>query len=81
MMKFEKLMEEYFKIKDDLLEWTECHHDSMLYDIDGYYETMDEAIQDGDEEYIEKITDQLEVQVKAFRKILKGLSMVNYYYA
>tara|TARA_R110001632_G_scaffold1166_9_gene4667 strand:+ start:327 stop:641 length:315 start_codon:yes stop_codon:yes gene_type:complete len=81
MERFNELIGEYFKIKDDLLEYTEDHHDSMLFDIDGYHETMGEAIDDDDQEYMIQITDELETQVKAFRLILKGLVMVNYHYA
>ena len=37
----EKLLEEYFDLKDMLLDYTDEFHDAMFYDIQGYYEEID----------------------------------------
>jgi len=68
ILKANKLLDRYFEVKDDLLEFTEEFHDSMLYDIEGY---SCEGLGAYDIE-------DLETQVKAFEMILKGYKNINY---
>jgi len=66
------LLKEYCQIKDDLLDYTEVLHDSMHWDIEGYWESIME------ENYDDMET--LEVQVTAFKMILEGFQKINYVY-
>ena len=74
--KFEKLIREYIKLKDKLLDnkhlkgWV---YDAMLYDIEGFEMEFYDL-----EEHQQKYLNILEDQVKAFRLISKGLSKVSY---
>ena len=65
--KFYKLLGEYEDLKDSLMEYTNLH-DGMYYDIRGYYE----------EGYEESLLEDLNNQVKACRKLLKGHKELNY---
>jgi hypothetical protein len=64
-----KLLEKYSQLKDELLEFTEEYHDSMYFDIDGYY----------DDSFVDMVV--LENQVKAFQMLLDALKQINYTYA
>ena len=69
LKKYSKLLIEYSIIKDELLEYTDEFHDSMLYDIQGF---------NGAEQLQIDFLPELEAQVKAFRLILKGYKAINY---
>ena len=71
-MKAEKLLEEYFELKDKLEYHTSMFHDAIYYDIEGYWEDIEE-LNDKDIETLTK-------QVKCFRMILKGVEGLNYVY-
>ena len=68
IQKANKLLDRYFEVKDDLLEFTGEFHDSMLYDIEGY----------SCEGCAAHFNQDLETQVKAFEMILKGYKNINY---
>ena len=80
-LKFDKLTVEYFELKDEILDYTDEYHDSMLYDIDGYNESWADAVGDKDNDYMLEIISDLENQVRAFRLMLKGLKMIKYIYS
>jgi hypothetical protein len=67
--KFEMLLRKYSEIKDELLNYTEEHHDNMLFDIEGYWNTFD----------LDEI-DSLEEQVKTFEVMLTLYKNINYIY-
>jgi len=71
-MKAEKLLQEYFRLKDELEDHTSMFHDDMYYDIQGYWEDIEE-LNDND---IETLTNQVE----CFRMILKGIEGISYVY-
>lgn len=64
------MVEEYYQLKEDIMEYTEEFHDAMLFDYEGYVEAF------YNEDYDE--FDDLNNQVKAFRKILEGLKEIKY---
>ena len=66
---FEKLLEEYRTLKDELLDFEENLHDGMYYDIQGYWEEYNEY---------EGLFDDLHNQVKACRNLLKGYKELHY---
>ncbi len=70
----EKLLEEYFDLKDMLLDYTDEFHDAMFYDIQGYYEEIDFS----DEEDCEYYAKVLTKQVNAFKSILEGYKQIDY---
>ena len=65
--RFYKLLGEYEDLKDSLMEYTDLH-DGMYYDIQGYYS----------EGYEDSLLEDLNNQVKACRKLLKGYKELNY---
>lgn len=67
--KFKTLLKRYSEIKDELLDYTEEHHDGMLFDIEGYWDTFD----------LDDI-DDLEKQVQAFEMMLTAYKTINYIY-
>ena len=78
-----ELLTKYDDLKDELLDYTDELHDSMLYDIQGYREEVYEyAI--GEEVYEYAIGEDelatLKKQVKAFELILKGYKGIKYIY-
>lgn len=75
MSKIEKLLRKYSEIKDDLLEYTDEHHDSMMYDIRGYRYELNEDYEFSDQEIA-----ILEKQVKTFRSMLNAYKNINYIY-
>jgi antirestriction protein len=62
-------LEKYSQLKDELLELTEEYHDSMHFDIEGYYE----------DSFVDMV--ELENQVKAFEMLLEALKKIKYTYA
>jgi hypothetical protein len=69
-----ELLTKYDDLKDELLDYTDEFHDSMLYDIQGYREEVyEDAI--GEDELV-----TLKKQVKAFELILKGYKGIKYIY-
>ena len=66
------LLKEYSRIKDALLDHTEHLHDSMFFDIEGYWD----AVTDGDYDQLEV----LEMQVNAFTMILEGYKNIYWVY-
>ena len=70
----EKLLEEYFDLKDMLLDYTDEFYDAMLYDIEGYYEKVYFSDEE-DREYYAKV---LTKQVNAFKSILEGYKQIDY---
>jgi hypothetical protein len=70
----EKLLEEYFELKDMLLDYTDEFHDAMFYDIQGYYEEVDFSDEE-DREYYAKV---LTKQVNAFKSILEAYKQIDY---
>jgi len=66
--RFYKLLGEYEDLKDSLMEYNDNHYDGMYWDIQGYYE----------EGYNESLLEDLNNQVKAYRKLLKGYKELNY---
>ncbi|MHA2218075.1 MAG: hypothetical protein ACXACY_19240 [Candidatus Hodarchaeales archaeon] len=70
MEKYTKLLKEYSKLKDEILEHTNEFYDAMLYDIEGFNSISEDEIL--------IFTDDLENQVKAFKSILKGLKKISY---
>ena len=69
-----ELLSKYDDLKDELLDYTDELHDSMLYDIQGYRE---EIYEDG---IGEDEVATLKKQVKAFEMILKGYKGIKYIY-
>jgi len=69
-----ELLTRYDDLKDELLDYTDELHDSMLYDIQGYREEVYEDAIGEDELAI------LKKQVKAFELILKGYKGIKYIY-
>jgi hypothetical protein len=67
--KFKALLKRYSEIKDELLDFTEEHHDGMLFDIEGYRDTFD----------IDELK-TLEKQVQAFEMMLTAYKSINYIY-
>lgn len=65
------LLNEYYRIKDDLLDHTEEYHDAMLFDWMGYNESLSE---DGVEDFD---IDSLERVVKAHRGLLKAFKDID----
>lgn len=68
----QELLARYSKVKDDLLDFTEEHHDAMLFDIEGYYHTRNL-----DAEELQKLEDK----VKNFEQLLECLKKIDYTYA
>ena len=66
---FIKLYNEYAELKDELMEYNENLHDSMYWDLQGYYEESDDH---------EELFDDLYNQVKACRNLLKGYKQLRY---
>jgi len=64
-----KLLSEYTYLKDRLLYYTEEHHDAMLWDIEGYYESIEEG---------HYYTEELKKQIKAFNHLLEFYKALNY---
>ena len=69
---FRELCEQYDKIKDELLEYTEYYHDGMYFDLEGYYMLLAEG------EYDEIET--LRNQVDACRLLLEANKKLDYRY-
>ena len=69
--RFYKLLGEYEDLKDSLMEYTDLH-DAMYWDIKGYYEEVSEVYNE------ESLLEDLNNQVKACRKLLKGYKELNY---
>lgn len=69
-----ELLSKYDDLKDELLDYTDELHDSMLYDIQGYREEVYEVGISEDE------VATLKKQVKAFEMILKGYKGIKYIY-
>ncbi len=70
--RFYKLLGEYEDLKDSLMEYNDNLHDAMYYDIRGYYEEVSEVYNE------ESLFEDLNNQVKACRKLLKGYKELNY---
>lgn len=66
---FIKLYNEYAELKNELMDYNENLHDSMYWDLEGYYEESDDH---------EALFDDLYNQVKACRSLLKGYKQLNY---
>ena len=65
------LLNEYYKIKDDLLDHTDEYHDAMLFDWMGYNESLSEdGVEDFDIESLERV-------VKAHRGLLKAFKDID----
>ena len=64
-----KLIDRYMDLKDELLEFTDEHHDNMLWDVMGYCEEDDIDI------------DTLKKQVKAFEMMLEAHKLIEYTYS
>jgi hypothetical protein len=64
-----ELIKIYSDLKDELLDYTEEYHDSMHWDIVGFYESLDEG-----DFYIE----ELENQIKAVQNLINGLKKLNF---
>lgn len=63
------LLKLYSDLKDELLEYTDLYHDSMYWDIIGFYESLDEG-----DFYIE----ELESQVRAVQDLINGFKNLNF---
>jgi hypothetical protein len=76
-----KALNKYSKLNRELLNYTEEFHDSIFYDIHGYWQTIkhgDSPIQYG----FEKIdTQALENQIKSVQHLIKGYKLFNVTYA
>ena len=70
---FNKLIQRYLDVKDELLEHTEEFHDSMLWDAIGYSESAQGDINDVDVE-------ALRIQVGSFELIKRALDNIDYTY-
>jgi hypothetical protein len=68
---FNKLLNEYAELKDKLIEYTFNGnlHDSMYWDLEGYYSESDDHTE---------LFDDLYNQVKACRNLLKGYKQLHY---
>ena len=64
------LLQEYSRLKDELINHTEHLHDGMYYDIEGFWE----CVMEGDYSEFEA----LQNQVTAFTKVLEGYKLINY---
>jgi len=80
MKNLDELIEKYIEIKDDLVEYTDEHHDAMLWDIEGYWQEAHECYADNDTEYLDVLSLQLTIQVNAAKSLLKGISSLDYKY-
>lgn len=63
------LLKLYADLKDELLEYTHEYHDSMYWDIIGFYESLDEG-----DFYIE----ELESQVRAVQDLINGIKNLKF---
>lgn len=70
MKEYRKLLNEYYDLKNALLDYTDSFYDGMYYDIQGYHVMYDEN------DYGE--IDSLRNQVKSFRAILTGMKTMKY---
>jgi hypothetical protein len=71
---YRKLLKEYYSLKDSFLgTFAERLYDACLYDIEGF-----EFVDIDDNEELEHHLEILEKQVKALRKISKGLSELSF---
>jgi hypothetical protein len=66
----QELIREYSRIKDELLDYTEAHHDGMLFDIEGYCEQIAEGEYDD--------LEALKQQLGAVRMLLEAHKNLNY---
>lgn len=64
-----ELIKIYSDLKDELLNYTDEYHDSMYWDIQGFYESLDEG-----DFYIE----ELENQIEAVQNLINGLKKLNF---
>jgi len=67
------LLKQYTDLKDALENYTSEWHDAMFWDIDGYWEDIDNLT----DEDIET----LENQVKCFRSILQSIEKLKFVYS
>ena len=73
--KFYKLINEYGELKDELMDHEANLHDGMYWDIQGYIEYFEfECTREEEKDII----DDLNKQVKACRKLLKGYQELKY---
>ena len=71
MTKQQELIRQYARVKDELLEYTEEHHDAMHYDIQGYCEEEAEDVE----------LEELQRNVKGFERLLDAYkNLPNYTY-
>jgi len=67
---FNKLIDSYIEVKDELLDYTSEYHDGMFYDIEGYCSVDVEDID----------LDCLRLQVGHFKSLLVALKGIEYTY-
>lgn len=70
MNEYKKLIDEYYAINNELLEFTQAFYDNISYDINGYVSMY------YDKEYDD--IESLRNQVKSFKSILKGMKTIEY---
>ncbi len=71
------LLNEYYKIKDEMLDYTNKYHDAMLYDWMGYNESLSE---DGVENFDINSLERVVIAHRGLLKALKDISWVGYTY-
>lgn len=70
---YNTLIDRYFKVKDDLLEYTQEYHDAMLFDIEGYCEYCEDL------DLVDLV--QLQSQVESCEMLLESLKRLDFTYA
>lgn len=72
-VQYKELIDQYWKLKDEIIEFTDDYHDAMYWDCEGYIEDYMEGEYD--------TIDELRNQVEAFTLLLEALKKINYIYS
>ena len=68
---FTKLLNEYERLKNELMKYDENLHDSMYWDLEGYHEELLD----------EELFNNLHNQVLACKSLLKGYKKLKYIFS
>ena len=79
MEEIDALITMYYTLKDDD-ELIDQYHDAIYYDIMGYEESIYEAKEDNDIDWLNEIRDDLKNNVEAFVSIAIALKKVKFIY-
>jgi hypothetical protein len=70
---YKELLDQYWNLKDEIMQFTDDYHDAMYYDFEGYHEYY----MDGEYDYM----DELRNQVEAFTLLLSALTKIKYVFS